>query len=372
MIKIRHSKNCCGCSACIDICPRNCITQIIDKDGYIKPSVDKTLCVDCHLCEKVCPEINTIHLSFERRTLYSAYHKDEEIRSKGSSGSVFAALAQYVFSNNGVVYGAAFDSHLKLKHVKAENMEELRPLMRSKYLQSNTEGLYNAIKEELKNGKQVLFVGTPCQTNAVFNFLSPILRENLLLVDFICHGVPSQNFFDKSLHNIEKKDQVKILNISFHTKYKGLYHSYEIQYVDKDGNIGTRRGPYTAFPFYRAFKSYITFRDSCYHCKHVGEDRVSDLTIGDFWCIRSVSPNISPEEFAKGFSEVVVNSPKGEHLIERIRKYMVLQQFDIKYAGYANPSYLQCVKEGKKKFLFRFLNRFFPYSIVEKVLFHKK
>ena len=369
MIVIRHSMDCCGCSACIDVCPHHCITQITDTDGYIKPSVDANQCVDCHQCEKVCPELNTLHLPFERRKLYSAYHKDDNIRSQGSSGSVFAALAQYVFSRNGVVFGAAFDDQMKLLHIKAENMEELRPLMRSKYLQSNTMGIFNAIKQELKQGKLVLFVGTPCQTNAVYNYINPALKKYLLLVDFICHGVPSQQFFDKSIHYLEKREKVKILKVSFRTKHNGLYHSYEIQYTDKDGNIATKKGPYTEFPFYRAFKSYITFRDSCYHCKHTGEERVSDLTIGDFWGIRSLSSDISNEDFAKGYSEVVVNTSLGGAILEQMHEYLILKQVDIKYAGYSNPSYLKCVKAGKRKLLFRFLNRYFPYSITEKVLF---
>ena len=372
MIEVRQSENCCGCSACIDICPCNCITQIIDNNGYIKPYVKKELCVECHQCEKVCPELNVVHLTFERRALYSAFHKDEIIRSQGSSGSVFAALAQFVFSEKGVVFGAAFDEQLQLKHIKAESMEELKPLMRSKYLQSNTIGTYVAINNELKNGKKVLFVGTPCQTNAVYNYIKPGLRRNLLLVDLICHGVPSQDFFNKSLRYLEKTEKIKVNKVHFRTKYEGLYHSYELHYIDKNGIVGTKRGPYTDFPYYRAFKSYITFRDSCYHCKHTGEDRVSDLTIGDFWGIRSLLSNISKEEYAKGFSEVIVNSSKGEYLVEGIGKYMELRQFDLKYAGYSNSSYLKCVKESKRKYLFRFLNRFFPYSITEKLLFNKK
>ena len=138
MIGARSSKDCCGCMACADICPQNCISQTTDKDGYISPVVDEKLCVDCNQCEKVCPELNPVHNDFDGRKLYSAYHKDDGIRSQGSSGSAFAALAQIVISKNGVVYGAAFDSNLQLMHRKAENMEALKPLMRSKYLQSNT------------------------------------------------------------------------------------------------------------------------------------------------------------------------------------------------------------------------------------------
>lgn len=371
MINIRHSKDCCGCSACIDICPHYCISQVVDKDGYVKPAVDKSQCVDCRLCEKVCPELNTVHLPFDKRQLYSAYHKDDNTRSHGSSGSVFAALAQYVFSKGGIVFGAAFDEYLQLKHQKAESMQELRPLMRSKYLQSNTKGIFLEIKKELQNDRLVLFVGTPCQTNAIYNYISPTQKKNLILVDFICHGVPSQSFFNKSIRYYEEQNKVKISDISFHTKLNGLYHSFEIHYTDIEGNVGIKRGPYQEFPFYLAFKKYITFRDSCYHCRHTGVERASDMTIGDFWGICSLSSEVSKEEFAKGFSEIVVNTPNGGEILEKLHDSLVLKQFDVRYAGFSNPSYLKCVKEDKWKLLFRFLNRCFPYSITEKILFRK-
>lgn len=230
-------------------------------------------------------------------------------------------------------------------------------------------GFILTLKKQLKRGRIVLFVGTPCQTNAVYNFINPKLRTNLLLVDFICHGVPSQSLFDKSLEYYEKKNKVNIQNVSFRTKYKGYYHSFELKYIDKNGKYFVKKGPYTEFPFYRAFKKYITFRDSCYHCRHTGVARASDITIGDFWGLRSISPDVSDDDFSKGFSEIIINSPKGQSLVEELKEYMVLKPFDTNLAGNSNPSYMKCVKEGKRKMLFRLFNRFLPYSITEKLLF---
>ena len=367
MIDIKYAKDCCGCSACIDVCPQKCIEQIVDKDGFIRPRVNVNDCIDCHLCENVCPEKHTVKKKYTDRRLYSAFHKNEDTRRKGSSGAIFAALAEYVIAKEGCVFGAAFDENLTLKHKKAEKLEELTPLMRSKYLQSNTLGIFTQVKEELKKDRLVVFVGTPCQVNAVYNFISTSLRKKLILVDFICHGVPSQSFFDKSIKYYQKRNDLVIKNVEFHTKYRGNYHSFRLTCIKNNGDKVIRQGTYTEFPFYRAFKKYIILRDSCYHCKHTGEDRTSDITIGDFWGINRIA-NISQDEFSKGYSEVIINSDKGFRLFSEIKDVLQINEFAIENAGCSNPSYLRCIKEGYSKKVFRIFNRYLPYYITEKIL----
>ena len=157
MINFDFDKDCCGCFACVDVCPKQCITQTKNRYGFLVPEIDKSVCIDCHLCEKICPVLNPEMNVYAERKVFSAYNINEAIRAAGSSGSVFYTLAEYIIKSGGIVYGAAFGDHFQLRHTSAETLEELKPLLKSKYLQSNTKGVYNSVKAQLKTGRQVLF-----------------------------------------------------------------------------------------------------------------------------------------------------------------------------------------------------------------------
>lgn len=369
MINFDFEKDCTGCAACVDACPRKCIKMVKSSYGYLIPSIDASICIKCGLCDRVCPTLNTEHMEYQGRTVYSAYHKNESIRKQGSSGSVFYALASKVIENGGVVVGAAFDERLKLKHQVADNLEDLEPLLKSKYLQSETRGIYNQIRNHLKEGKVVLFCGTPCQCNAVKNYIPEKLSTKLLLVDFICHGVPSQDNFDRSMSLIEKKRKCKIISYSFRQKIKGNPHGYEITYNDGNGKQQKESGLWTSQPFYRGFKSYIAFRQSCYHCRHVGVNRSSDITLADFWGLSIIDKTV--KDFDKGYSMVIINSDKGGEVFSDIKDVLCVKNFDVVDAIKHNSSYTKCVDDSLVSKGYRYCYKNFPYSIVEPLFFSK-
>ena len=191
MINIIEKSKCTGCSACANICPKNCIEMIRDEEGFLYPQINFDICGECGICEKICPVANFEYIKDDTDTIaYAVINKNNDIRKKSSSGGVFTLLAEQVLDNNGVVFGAAFDKNFLVKHISVENKEELDKLRGSKYLQSDVGDTYTIAKANLDNGRQVLYSGTPCQIAGLLSFLKKPYK-NLITVDLICHGVPS-------------------------------------------------------------------------------------------------------------------------------------------------------------------------------------
>lgn len=203
MIHIIDKSKCCGCNACVQRCPKQCIAMQVDEEGFLYPVVDQSVCIDCGLCEKVCPVIN---LNEPRQPLQvlAAKNRNEEQRLRSSSGGIFILLAEHIIKQGGVVFGARFDKNWEVEHAYAETLEELEPLMRSKYVQSRIGNTYKEAEQFLKQGRQVLFVGTPCLIAGLKKFLRKEY-ENLLAVDFICHGVPSPGVWRRYLEEIKSE-----------------------------------------------------------------------------------------------------------------------------------------------------------------------
>ncbi len=311
---LAHS-DCCGCRACGDICPVGCISFRKDEEGFLYPDVDETKCIHCGKCIKGCPEFHPNYNEAPEHVL-AAYALMEDCRQSGSSGGLFGVLASFIIENGGKVWGAAFDENLQLKHICAVKHDELRPLLRSKYLQSDTRGCFRQIAEDLKCGILTLFSGTPCQCNALRNYIGHD-SDNLYLIDIVCHGVPSQDLFDKSIRWLEAKDSCHISQFSFRSKYKGALHPQAFSYIcERNGKVKRVNGLHYQFPFYFGFQKYITLRPSCYRCKWARPQRAGDITLGDFWGIEKLDPNLDPKT---GISEVLVNSERGHALIERIK-----------------------------------------------------
>ena len=189
MIKITDKKDCCGCAACVQRCPKQCISLKEDGEGFLYPVVDESLCVGCGLCEKVCPIINRPE-KLPVKEVLAVKNRNEEERMASSSGGVFVALAKKVIDQGGVVFGAVFDENWEVRHTYAENMDGVRPMMGSKYVQSRIGDTFRQAEKFLKEGRKVLFTGSPCQITALHNYLRKDY-PNLLSVDFLCHGVPS-------------------------------------------------------------------------------------------------------------------------------------------------------------------------------------
>lgn len=328
MISITEERNCCGCGACTAVCPASCITMVPGTLGALFPQVNKEKCIDCGKCEKVCPMLHAPemkHISGEQ-TVYAAYAKDAKLRHGGSSGGMFGTIAKHLLTEGYRVYGAGFDKSLKLRCMSADSEEALTPLMKSKYLQSDISGTYGKIRQDLQQGRHVLFVSTPCQVAALKRYLNKEY-ENLITIDFLCHGVPSQEFFDKCREYEEKKYGCKTLAYQFRTKIpNGATPHYFTVVTQKNGKQRVVIKPYFKSAYYALFQQYMTLRESCYDCTFAEQGRISDMTIADFHDIEKYEPTVNRFD---GVSTVIINTEKGKTLFDSIKDALWTQSFSI-------------------------------------------
>lgn len=214
MIEIKRKEECCGCNACANICPHKCIKMREDEEGFLYPYVDKTVCVDCKLCEKVCPVINVAEdLPFEQKA-FLVQNKNSDVRRESTSGGAFTPIAEYVISKNGIVYGAAYDNDFNVEHIGTNNIEEISKFRNSKYVQSNTKYTFKEVKKHIENGRLVCYSGTPCQIEGLKTFLGKDY-PNLITVDVVCHAVSSPLIWRKYVQMQKRKYGDKINNIMF-------------------------------------------------------------------------------------------------------------------------------------------------------------
>lgn len=319
MVHIEKEKDCCGCAACMAACPKNCITMKEGTLGARFPSIDKAMCVSCGMCETVCPIMNIKSDKRTEYTAYAAYSKNSDVRMRASSGGMVETFSTYLFEKNYVVYGAAFHENLTLKCTEATNQTELFPLLKSKYIQSDLSGKYQEIKEKLNAGERILFVSTPCQVYALKLYLKK-QYDNLITVDFICRGVPSQRFFDACTTYDERRKKIKINSFQFRAKQRknATLHCYSV-------NNGKPKLYYNS-TFYRAFQKYICLRESCYDCIFSKETRYSDITVGDFHDIDRYVRGINRFD---GVSLVIPNTERGRTLFQNVQDKLVVHEMDL-------------------------------------------
>ena len=302
MIKIINKENCCGCSACVSICPKKSISMKADDEGFLYPSVDKNTCVDCGLCEKVC---NSLHPYSKQEPLevLAAINKNEEVRLNSSSGGIFYLLANKIISKGGVVFGARFDENWQVLIDYAEDMNSVKAFMGSKYVQARMDTAYNDAKRFLIEGRMVLFSGTPCQIAGLHKFLRRPY-DNLITVDFICHGTPSplvwKNYLQSSC--IGNKE---VSHVNFRSKKNGWKRfCFSINYTDSVPYMA----PHPENLYMKAFLQDIILRPSCYSCKVKGGSSKSDITMADFGGIETIDPKFDDD---KGTSMVFINTENG-------------------------------------------------------------
>lgn len=325
MIQFDFKKFCTGCGGCIDICPRHCIMPIINH-GFMIPNINKEQCINCGLCNKVCPVINSQTNNKQINILYAAYSMNKHIRKKSSSGGIFASFAKHIIKLGGKVYACTFDQ-LKCKHIAISTEDDIIKCIGSKYVQSDTKNIYKSIKSDLSNNTLVLFVGTPCQCNALLNFVGNN-RDKLYVIDFICHGVCSQELFTRSVHLFEKKNNCKIIDFSFRYKTKESLRNFRAKYVKNNSIKSIIKSP-TEFPFYNSFLNHYTFRNSCYECQYKTITRVSDITLGDFWNIEKYRK--FAHDYKLGYSAVIINSTKGNFLFSEVKPDIFYKKTNINY-----------------------------------------
>jgi coenzyme F420-reducing hydrogenase beta subunit len=300
---ISSVRNCYGCLACVDRCPVKCISLSQTELGHVVPNVNENKCIDCQACQKVCPDIAENNF-MNPKIAIAAWRKNEIERLESSSGGLATVIAEKIIEEGGVVYGCSFISPFGFKHIRCETVGQLSMLRGSKYVQSLTDGIYKEIANDLKNNKKVLFIGTPCQVAGVKNFNKR--AKELYTIDLICHGIPSIKLLKESLpKEILSK---KITNVKFR---ESVNYKFSLQCDDK--NIYSRL--ISQDLYLKAFFTGLDYRDSCYVCAFANEKRVSDLTLGDFWGLKT---DISKSEKEKGISLCLVNSENGNYLMDLV------------------------------------------------------
>lgn len=321
MIHIIDKSNCSGCTACASICPKEAITMVPDALGFFYPNVEESKCVDCGLCEKICQfnDRYDLSLQYDKPLAFAARHKDEKEVMKSRSGAAFVAISDYVLDNGGVVYGVGYKEHFIVAHKRATTKKERDEFRGSKYVQSDLTGIFKQIKKDLYEGAIVLFSGTPCQTSGLNSYIGKKLRKNLILVDIVCHGVPSPYIWRDYLYYLEHKKGKTAQFVEFRDKknYGWSDHRETIE-----PQICKGRKTYT-YLFYQ----HIMFRKSCGTCYFSNYRRPSDITLADFWGWEKNAPDFNKDN--KGVSLLLINSPKGYDIFNQAKKDMNTQEMKL-------------------------------------------
>lgn len=309
MIEITDKSKCNGCHACKQICSKHAIDMVEDDEGFLYPNIEYEKCIDCGLCEKICPEINKSRVS-QNVQFYAAYRNDLTRRIKSASGGIFALIAEFILSQNGVVFGAAFDDKWVLKHTYIESKDNLECLLGSKYVQSKIGDSFAQAETFLKSGRQVLFCGTPCQIQGLKKYL---MKEyiNLFTIDLFCHGVPSPSVWQEYVESIQNNK--KLVRFTQRDKSNGINNAPLLFEFD-DGSV--KKEKYSKNIFIKGFINNLYLRPSCYHCNFKGINRCSDITLGDFWGLEKFHPDFG-DDF--GVSAVLIHSVSGSYLFDSIK-----------------------------------------------------
>lgn len=340
MIHIMDKKNCCGCHACFNACPTDAIVMQEDSEGFLYPYVIQEKCINCGLCERVCPELSPQPIADVETKVYASYRSDMNKRLHSQSGGIFALLAEYVLEIGGVVFGAAFDSTWELKHKSVDNEQDLCKLLGSKYVQSNIGSAFYKAEEFLKSGIEVLFSGTPCQIQGLKKYLKKPY-DNLITVDLICHGVSSPKVWQRFLKEFSPGDSL----ISFVQKDKEKKNASVYTFK----NRGVIVSEYDKNPFIKGFNKNLYLRPSCYQCTFKGVERSSDITLGDFWGLENYHPKFGDNY---GVSAIIIHTQKGKTIFEKIKCDMVYIECDAEMLTPGNPCLTTSSPLTEKRTLF--------------------
>lgn len=344
MISIQNKVDCCGCNACGDICPCGAISYKSDNEGFWYPTVDTMKCIDCHLCEKVCPIINVQELKrndYSQPICYAAEHKNLEVVFDSTSGGVFSAMAEVIYKKGGYVGGAVFNEDFSVSHYISNAKEDLSRLRSSKYLQSNLIGFYTQVKLLLDKGEIVLICGSPCQMAAMRSFLNKDY-DNLIIADFICRGINSPKVWRKYLDSFEDRYGSKVIFCKAKSKEYGwrnltqkvILENGKHYYETKDQSNFTKGYLQTG----------VYCRPSCYECNFKGYPRIADITLADFWGIEKIDKSM---EKNLGTSLVMINSRKGVSFFESIKQRINFIPVPFEKAEAGNPALIKSLESPK-------------------------
>ncbi len=327
----RVGKECCGCSACANICPKHCIRMTENHEGFLYPQVQEENCVNCGACEKACPVFHEASVQDSRRQAWAVVNQDQSVLMDSSSGGLFSALAAEMIERGGCVFGAAFTADFsRVHHIMVENLKDLCRLQGSKYMQSDPENCYPAVREQLIQGRWVLFTGTPCQIAGLKGFLGRD-HEKLICADVICHGTPPSLLWRPYLKHIQKKLGSRAIAVSFRDKTEG-WKKFSMKITAEDGK--KYRCSLGKDPYLRMFLKNVCLRESCYNCKVKENGFFSDITMGDLWGVEQILPDI---ESNRGVSLALIHTEKGRILFEQISRSMSVFPVDFERAFPYNP-----------------------------------
>ncbi len=359
--------DCCGCGACEQSCPTNCIVMSANQEGFFVPKRNIDNCIDCGLCKAVCPVLNKWMPNTKDRECYSCRTIDNGILEKSSSGGVFTHLAGEVIGHGGIVYGATFDDKWDVKISAVEDRASIDFLRGSKYVNASVEHTYQEVLHHIQQGRLVLYSGTPCQIAGLNHFLHGEKNDNLITVDIMCHGVPSPKVWRKYLMEIVKENKIKC--VSFRDKEYG-WNRYALKIEVEDGII--LHEPNTQNTYMRGFIGNLYNRYSCSRCPARGFNSGSDLTIGDYWEIE----NQDCEFDNKGMSLVVINTTKGTSFFDSVRDKFLLQRIDfqdILKSRYHSTLLVSAPIHPNRQYFFRHLDGVVSVSeLIESCLYRKQ
>lgn len=333
---------CNGCGICSTICPVNAIRMKEDEEGFLYPVIDEDICIKCNKCKNYCSNFNNKNTESE---VYRGINKDVEDLKISSSGGIFLLFAKEILKENGIVFGVRYDENLRVIHDFANNLDDAKKFCGSKYVRSDLNDTYKKCKRFLEQGKKVLFTGTSCQVQGLNVYLGKNY-ENLITMDIICHANPSPKVFKLYIDELERKTGKKIKNISFRSKKNGWRNQTPIIEYD-DGSSEEEK------TFIKAFLRELINRDCCFNCKFASKYRISDVTIGDFWGIEKIEPNI---DYSNGASIFLVNSEKAKQFLEKIEHNVDMRV--LKFDSISQYNHFSNVIQNERKYTFyRKLNK---------------
>lgn len=339
MIEILDKKKCSGCAACYNICPVKAIKMAPDQEGFFYPEIDEKVCIKCNQCEVVCPYQNRVERETDIRMCFAGYNKNDHERVHSSSGGIFVLLAKEVLDKGGIVFGAAYDDDFLVYHSAAENFEELKKLIGSKYLQSRIGDSFSYVRKLLNKGKQVLFVGTSCQIAGLRGYLKKDYAS-LVCVDFICLGIPSPKVWKDYLDTYFKGEEIQYVN--FKNKNLG-WHQFSLN-IKTDKRNFCRNGRETLF--FSGYFKHLYSRPSCSECIFKHGNRDSDITISDCWGYQYIAPELDDN---RGLSSIECHSQKGLELFELIKDNLVWKNANIEDVLKYNSNYCTAVPMGEHR-----------------------
>lgn len=367
MPKLIEKKDCTGCSACANICPKTAISMSPDEEGFINPIIDYDKCIECKACERVCPGLKPVYNEDANLKVYLAQNRNDEIRYESTSGGAFTAIASHIITHRkGFVFGASMDENFDVSHMSVDNISDLSKFRNSKYVQSKIADSYVKVRELLQQGKYVCFSGTPCQINGLYKFLGRDY-DNLITVDVVCKSVPSPLIFEKYIQ-FKKRRESKISDVVFRDKKRGFLYCtmahYKSEQNKASGKASYRRGS-ESDEWLRLFLSGKICRKSCMNCQYQTKERMADFTLGDIWT--SGNKNFDDN---KGTTLLHVWSKKGEDLLKELSD-LKLEHYPIHLSrGYERKGRIQEYAQRKQLFLDAkeldvevFFKKYSPYNL---------